>query len=273
MTKPKKSGSPWWAGPIPIGVAVLLVAALIGVFVLISRSPSSGSRPPVQAPPSQEGVNVVQATTGLSGTVADIVGTGGLKNAFKATHAAAILTGASGRPLVLYVGAEFCPYCAAQRWSLVAALGRFGSFQGLQLSTSSSSDVFPNTATFSFLGSSYSSSYLDFTGVETSDRNQKPLQQLTPQQYQVFNTYNPGGSIPFTDIGNRFVGVGSGFAPEAIQGKSWQQIAGALSDPTASSTRVIVGNANYMTSAICAITGQQPAQVCGSVGVKAAQVG
>jgi hypothetical protein len=269
----KKRGSPWWAGPIPILVALALVAALLGVFVLIARSTSSESGPAVTAPPSPLAVNVVQAATSVNGVVADVVGTGGLKTSFKATGAPATLTGPSGRPLALYVGAEFCPYCAAQRWSLVVALGRFGTFQGLQLSTSSGSDAFPNTPTFTFLGSSYSSSYLEFTGVETSDRNQKPLQQMTQQQYQVFNTYNPSGSIPFTDIGNRYVLVGSGFPPELLQGRSWQQIAGSLNDPTAPSTRAIVGNANYITAAICAITGQQPAQVCGSPGVRAAQIG
>jgi hypothetical protein len=252
---------------------VLLVAALLGAFVLIARSTSRESGPAATPPPSPESVNVVQAATSVSGAVGDVVGTGGLKTSFKATSAPAILTGASGRPLALYVGAEFCPYCAAQRWSLVVALGRFGTFQGLQLSTSSSSDAFPNTPTFSFLGSSYTSTYLDFTGVETSDRNQKPLQQMTPQQYQVFNTYNPAGSIPFTDIGNRYVLVGSGFPPDFLQGKTWQQIASGLSNPIAPSTRAIVGSANYITAAICAVTGQQPAQVCGSAGVKAAQVG
>ena len=37
-----------------------------------------------------------------------------------------------GKPEVLYVGTEFCPYCAAESWSLIVALSRFGQFSGLQ---------------------------------------------------------------------------------------------------------------------------------------------
>ena len=36
-----------------------------------------------------------------------------------------------GRPGVVYVGSEFCPYCAADRWALVVALSRFGTFAHL----------------------------------------------------------------------------------------------------------------------------------------------
>ncbi len=33
-----------------------------------------------------------------------------------------------GKPEVLFVGAEFCPFCAAERWPLIVALSRFGHF-------------------------------------------------------------------------------------------------------------------------------------------------
>ena len=29
------------------------------------------------------------------------------------------------------MGAEYCPYCAAQRWAMIVALSRFGTFSGL----------------------------------------------------------------------------------------------------------------------------------------------
>ena len=38
---------------------------------------------------------------------------------------------ADGKPLVLYVGAEYCPYCAAERCAMVQALSRFGTFSNL----------------------------------------------------------------------------------------------------------------------------------------------
>ncbi len=60
----------------------------------------------------------------------------------------ALLTGQpalsiGGRPAVVYVGAEFCPFCAAERWALVAALDRFGSFSHLGATSSSDDEVFP----------------------------------------------------------------------------------------------------------------------------------
>ena len=38
---------------------------------------------------------------------------------------------ADGKPEVLYVGAEYCPFCAAERWPVVVALSRFGTWSGL----------------------------------------------------------------------------------------------------------------------------------------------
>ncbi len=36
-----------------------------------------------------------------------------------------------GKPEMLYIGAEFCPYCAAMRWSMAVALSRFGTLTAL----------------------------------------------------------------------------------------------------------------------------------------------
>src|SRR5699024_3771651 len=49
------------------------------------------------------------------------------------------------KPVVLYMGAEFCPFCASLRWPLVLALLRFGDFEGLRYMRSSGTDVHPNT--------------------------------------------------------------------------------------------------------------------------------
>src|ERR1022692_1312734 len=69
---------------------------------------------------------------------------------------------ADRKPEVVFVGAQYCPYCAAERWALAVALSRFGAFSGLQLIRSSSTEVYPNTATLSFYRSSYSSKRLVF---------------------------------------------------------------------------------------------------------------
>ena len=39
--------------------------------------------------------------------------------------------GAGARPVVFFYGAEFAPYAAAERWPVVVALSRFGTFSAL----------------------------------------------------------------------------------------------------------------------------------------------
>ena len=92
---------------------------------------------------------------------------------------------ADGKPQVLYVGAEYCPFCAGQRWPVVVALSRFGTWSNLGATTSASEDVFPDTETLSFHGAGYTSDHLTFTGTELQTRTLKdgaytPLDTLSP---------------------------------------------------------------------------------------------
>src|ERR1700748_114376 len=53
-----------------------------------------------------------------------------------------------GKPLVMFMGAEWCPFCATERWALVEATSRFGKWSGLgELSSRSGQDYFPSLAT------------------------------------------------------------------------------------------------------------------------------
>src|SRR5262250_635737 len=61
---------------------------------------------------------------------------------------------ANGKPEMLYMGAEYCPYCAAERWAMIQALSRFGTFSGLSTVHSSTTDTPTNISTFTFHGSS-----------------------------------------------------------------------------------------------------------------------
>ena len=53
---------------------------------------------------------------------------------------------------MLYYGAEYCPYCAAERWAIAAALSRFGTWSNLKITASSHTDVYAETHTFSYYG-------------------------------------------------------------------------------------------------------------------------
>jgi hypothetical protein len=140
-------------------------------------------------------------------------------------------------PVVFFYGAEFAPYAAAQRWPLILALSRFGSFRQLGLMQSSQTTAFANVSTFTFYDSFYSSPYVVL----------EPL-----------------------DVANRWVLNASSFSPGALVGLSQDQIAGDLSSPQSPLTQAVVAAANEITASICSVDGQKPDNVCSSRGVVAA---
>jgi thiol-disulfide isomerase/thioredoxin len=176
----------------------------------------------------------------------------------------------NGHPEVLYIGAEYCPYCAAERWAMAVALSRFGTFSSLHGIHSSPTDYAPNTPTLTFYKSTYASKYVTFTPVEETTVNPKvTLQTPTAQQQQLITKYDAppyvpgqGGSIPFVDFGGRYIVSGASYSPLLLQGKTWTQVAAALSNPADPVAKAIDGTANRITAAICKLTGNQPASAC-----------
>ena len=152
-----------------------MVVAVVVVFLLVGHSsPSKSGLPSPDVNPLAP-ASVLSAVTGVSPTVSSTIGAGGVTDPLQPLSGSpAQLTGPNGHPELFYLGAEFCPYCAAERWSVVIALSRFGSFSNLRTTMSDSNpDDIPNTHTFTFYGSSYSSQYLDFA----PDRERGPQQQ------------------------------------------------------------------------------------------------
>ena len=121
--------------------------------------------------------------------------------AMKRIHAGSETSG--GTPLVLYVGADFCPYCAALRWPLTLTLMRFGDLSGLRYTRSNGRDVYPNTATFTFSSAHLKSDVIDFQETELEDRDRKALQTLDSSAHTIFEAFDKKpytqypGSIPF----------------------------------------------------------------------------
>jgi hypothetical protein len=252
------------------------VVVIIGFFIIIAHNPgnNNGSSGIGSVAPA----NVAKAVTTVPSSVLSTVKTGGLANPLIATNGAPpVIKDAQGKPIVFYAGGEFCPYCAAERWSMIVALSRFGTFSNLHLMQSASDDVYANTSTFTFVGSTYTSTYLDFQPVETSDRNQNALQTFSAAQQQWFATYDAppytsqAGGIPFISFGNQYLTISSGYLPDVLAGQSWQTIASGLTNASNPATVAIVGNANYLTAAICHLTQQQPASVCKTAPITAIQ--
>lgn len=263
-------------------VPVVLVLAVIGTMVIIkvtngSSSPAlAASRLGAQGAVSNVGPGtevlapgvladlvVPAATLDRVGSPSDVVtpsSTG--KNI-------PVLRGPDGKAVVTYIGAEYCPYCAAQRWAIAVALSRFGTFSNLSATHSASNDVFSDTQTLSFYGSRYSSPYLDFDPVEEAtnqvvDGSYTLLQRPTAAESDLLSRFDPQGSIPFLDIGNQYVVIGASYSPQVLAGLSQSQIAAQLADPSSSVAQAIDGAANEITAAIVRVTDQQPSSVASS---------
>jgi thiol-disulfide isomerase/thioredoxin len=239
------------------GVAVALLA-VVGIIVGALVSRSSPSKPAAGSQPLPAGVQAkLSVPVGTLATVG--IGSSGTQLLKPVTGPA---LAAGGKPEMLYIGAEWCPYCAAERWAMAVALSRFGSFTPLRGVHSSPTDVYPNTATLTFYRSTYTSKYLVFTPVENQDVNRNQLQTPTAAQQALWAKYEPpGNSYPFIDIGNRFVATTT-YSPQVLQGLSWNQIAADLHNPSSPVSQGAVGSANLLTAAICKVTGNAPASVC-----------
>lgn len=173
--------------------AVAVVLVVIGGLVAV-RLAGGGKKETSAGPSGPADSNLIAALAGIPADTFAAVGSDGVQAAPSAITAPHLLS-PDGKPKVLYVGAEFCPYCAAERWPVTVALSRFGTFSNLGTTHSAAADVYPNTASLSFHGSSYTSKYLAFTGVETTTNEEvngryAPLDKLTAEDQKTFDTFN-----------------------------------------------------------------------------------
>jgi len=264
------------------GGSTLAVLVIVLAFILVKLSQGS---PSSSGSSSSTGTalpaSVASQVTGVPAATLDRVGRGTVptftqgKPPFAPGLGAPLTSG--GKPEMLYIGAEYCPYCAAMRWPMAVALSRFGTLTTpLHGIHSSSSDVYPSTATLTFYKSGYHSPYLAFTPVETTTVDKTALQNPTSAQNAVWARYEPDPNtrgFPFVAFSNKQVMKGYIYNPSVLQGKSWSQIAAALKDPTSPIALSVNGAANYITGAICQMTNNQPANVCNSAAVTAVKSG
>jgi hypothetical protein len=287
---PAKRGRPaglltWLA----VGLVVIVVAGLViiklagGTATPNAKGGYSAASPAVVAELSHVPASVFNAV-GVTSPIAPVTPPQAL-----AGQPALTATSASGAtlPEIFYYGAEYCPYCAAQRWPTIIALSRFGTFTGLGNMASSASD-FAGTPTFTFVKATYTSKYLVFKSVEgdsnvfdSATDNWVPLQKPTAAEQALFVKYDSSkyvkdytadddGSIPFISLGNKFLVAGASYTPATLQNLSRNTIAAGLDDATNPVTQAIITSANEETAAFCTLTKQQPTNVCTSAGVMAA---
>jgi uncharacterized protein DUF929 len=259
------------------GGATLAVIIIVVVLVVIRANQNSGNSTKA-SDTSVTGTalpaSVTSDVTTVPAATLDKVGGGSVlsynQKPVTAISGPALTSG--GKPEMLYIGAEFCPYCAAMRWSMAVALSRFGTLSPLHGIHSSSTDTDPNTPTLTFYKSSYTSQYLTFTPVENETRTHAVLQNTTKAQGAIWAKYEPNPDTrgyPFIDFGNKYMITGPLYDPGTLAGMSWAQVASALKDPTSTVAQGALGAANYITAAICKMTSNQPSAVCTSSAVTA----
>ena len=270
-----------------VGVVLLVVIALVVYSLTSGNSGSTSGGNTYEAAPG----SLVSQVTQIPASVYDAVGvTSSVEQVTPptATTGQSLLTfpDASGtqKPGVFYFGSEYCPFCATERWAVVAALSRFGPIEGLGLTSSSGTDVYPNTPSFTFVKASFNTNDIAVRAVENLSNipngqgSYTTLTKPTKEDLALLDKYDTtsyfpsgqSGSIPFMSIGNQFLVSGASFSPAILNGLTRDQIASNLSNPNNPATQAIIATANYLTASICKTTGAQPTAVCSSKGVQAA---
>ena len=165
----------------------------------------------------------------------------------------------NGKLAIVFVSEESCPFCAAERWPLTVALSHFGTWSRLGITKSSATDVYPDTATFSFRAARYRSAELTLRTTELTDNAGHPLQAQTPLDAKLIATYDvppyvnsvyQSGAVPFLDIGNQYILAGAQYDPQLLAGLSAAQIAGQLSNPSSPVAEAVDGAARVIVAAI-----------------------
>ena len=158
----------------------------------------------------------------------------------------------SGKLYVFFMGAEYCPYCAAERWAIVRALQKFGQWDGLKQTMSAARDEpFLNLPTYDFTKASYNSPHIEFASRETKDREFKPLQKLLKADEKLVRKFNSGKEIPFLLIGGRFMQIGAGFTPKIFIGHTFRQTETELKKIESEIRKTIDDEANIISALLC----------------------
>jgi hypothetical protein len=239
-------------------VAVVIVAVVIVVVAINRPTKASAASDRVALAPG-----VLQQVRDVSDATLSKVGKGNIiVPPAKVTGEPALTSG--GKPEVLYIGAEFCPYCAVERWALYLALSKFGTFSNVGGVHSAADDG--NYASLDFYHSTYTSKYITFTSIENVNRSSAVIQKPTSAENALWSKLDDGQpGYPFVSFGNKFdFTLHPPLDPTPLGSLDQAQIAAQLNTPSSKNAQVIDGGANYDIAAICAMTNNQPASVCSS---------
>jgi hypothetical protein len=233
-----------------------VVLAVVAVLVTTSLVSGGTAASEAAAPAS-----VVAQVTGLAPTVLSQIGAGQPVTPLNPVSSGPALR-IDGKAGIVFISEESCPFCAAERWPVVIALSHFGTWAHLGATTSSSTDVYPSTATFSFRDATYSSPDITLRTTELTDNAGHELQAPTPLDTELIDRYDvppyvnsadQSGAVPFLDIDNHYILAGAQYDPQVLAGLSMSQIAAQLRDPTSPVAQAIDRSATVLIAAISQI--------------------
>jgi thiol-disulfide isomerase/thioredoxin len=250
----KPRHSPWaWAG---LGMVALVIVAVVVLF--LTRGDDSGGDATAASGSTPAASNVPAGAQRPSGDASSALG--------QVRRASGEPLLDQSKPLVLFMGAEWCPFCASERWALVQATSLFGKWSGLrELLSRSGQDYFPPLPTYDLTRATYTSPYIDLRHKELAKVDGSPLQKLDSFEEKLVDEYDKRGSVPFLFASGRpgRYTVELGFSPTLLEGVTFAELhkAVATSEPTPG-VEAIEGQTEAITALICKLDGEQPASVC-----------
>jgi len=248
----KPRHSPWaWAG---LGMVALAIVAVVVLFIARGGGSDGGGVPTAatasgalpggsQRPPEAASLALAQVRRESGEPLVE-----------------------AGRPLLFFMGAEWCPFCASERWALVKATSRFGRWSGLgELLSRSGQDYFPALPTYDLTKATYASAYINLRHKELATVEGDPLQKLSSFEERLVDEYDERGSVPFlfaSGPAGRYT-VELGFSPGLLSGRDFATLRKEVAtDAPTPGVEAIDGQTEAITALICKLDGRQPAGVC-----------
>ena len=240
-------------------MAIASVTAVLAVVVALVAVKLTSTPARLVASESQAPSVVVRQVTTVPAAVLARVSPGQAVTPLQMVKTSGPPLTIGAKPAIVFVSEESCPFCAAERWSVAVALSHFGTWSHLGTTTSSATDVYPNTATLSFRTAHYQSTELTLRTTELVDNAGRPLQPQTALDTRLIdafdvppyvNSADQSGAVPFLDIANRYVLAGAQYDPQVLAGLSAAQIASQLSNPSSPVAQAVDGSARVIIAAI-----------------------
>jgi hypothetical protein len=248
--------------------AIVAVTAVLAVVVTLVAVKLTSTPARLVASESPASSVVARQVTAVPAAVLTRVSPGQAITPLQTVKASGPPLTIGGQPAIVFVSEESCPFCAAERWSLAVALSHFGTWSHFGTTTSSATDVYPNTATLSFRAAHYQSPELTLRTTELTDNAGRPLQAQTSLDTRLIGTFDvppyvnsadQSGAVPFLDLANRYILAGAQYNPQVLAGLSAAQIASQLSNPASPVARAIDGSAQVIVAAIDQVLHDQTA--------------